>query len=68
MIFTNSTTNYTNIETQKSGQKPASKCIRYVYEIQAICRALQALYSPQRCELIEKKNKKKKKKKKKKKH
>ena len=37
------------------GQKPASKCIRLVYEIQVICRALQALYSPQRCELMKKK-------------
>ena len=52
MIYTNSTTNYTNIDTQKSVQKPASKCIRLVYEILAICRALQALYTPQRCELM----------------
>ena len=34
------------------GQKPASKCIRLVYEILVICRALQALYTPQRCELM----------------
>ena len=34
------------------GQKPASKCIRFVYEILVICRALQALYTPQRCELM----------------
>ena len=27
-------------------QKPASKCIRLVYEILVICRALQALYTP----------------------
>ena len=33
-------------------QKPASKCIRLVYEILVICRALQALYTPQRCELM----------------
>ena len=45
------------------GQKPASKCIRLVYEILVICRALQALYTPQRCELMKKKKKKKKKKK-----
>ena len=32
--------------------KPASKCIRLVYEILVICRALQALYTPQRCELM----------------
>ena len=34
------------------GQKPASKCIRLVYEILVRCRALQALYTPQRCELM----------------
>ena len=34
------------------GQKPASKCIRLVYEILVIYRALQALYTPQRCELM----------------
>ena len=34
------------------GQKPASKCIRLVYEILVICRALLALYTPQRCELM----------------
>ena len=34
------------------GQKPASKCIKLVYEILVICRALQALYTPQRCELM----------------
>ena len=34
------------------GQKPASKCIRLVYEILVRCRALQALYTPQRCELV----------------
>ena len=34
------------------GQKPASKCIRLVFEILVICRALQALYTPQRCELM----------------
>ena len=34
------------------GQKPASKCIRLVYEILVICRALQALYTPQGCELM----------------
>ena len=39
------------------GQKPASKCIRLVYEILVICRALQALYTPQRCELVKTKNK-----------
>ena len=39
------------------GQKPASKCIRLVYEILVICRALQALYTPQRCELMKKKKK-----------
>ena len=37
------------------GQKPASKCIRLVYEILVICRALQALYTPQQCELMKKK-------------
>ena len=37
------------------GQKPASKCIRLVYEILVICRALQALYTPQRCELMKRK-------------
>ena len=37
------------------GQKPASKCIRLVYEILVRCRALQALYTPQRCELMKKK-------------
>ena len=42
--------------SQCRGQKPASKCIRLVYEIQVICRALQALYTPQRCELIKKNN------------
>ena len=36
------------------GQKPASKCIRLVYEILVICRALQALYTSQRCELMKK--------------
>ena len=36
------------------GQKPASKCIGLVYEILVICRALQALYTPQRCELMKK--------------
>ena len=50
-------------DTQKSVRcaedwNPPQKCIRFVYEIQVICRALQALYSPQRCELI-KKNKRK---------
>ena len=39
------------------GQKPASKCIRLVYEILVICRALQALYTPQRCDLMKKKKK-----------
>ena len=34
------------------GQKPASKCIRLVYEMLVRCRALQALYTPQRCELM----------------
>ena len=34
------------------GQKPASKCIRLVYEILVRCRALQALYTPRRCELM----------------
>ena len=34
------------------GQKSASKCIRLVYEIMVICKALQALYTPQRCELM----------------
>ena len=43
------------------GQKPASKCIRLVYETLVICRELQALYTPQRCELMKKKKKKKKK-------
>ena len=38
------------------GQKPASKCIRLVYEILVICRVLQALYTPQRCELMKKNN------------
>ena len=33
-------------------QKPASKCIRLVYEILVRRRALQALYMPQRCELM----------------
>ena len=37
------------------GQKTASKCIRLVYEILVICRALQALYTPRRCELMKKK-------------
>ena len=41
------------------GQKPVSKCIRLVYEILVICRALQALYTPQQCELMKKKQKKK---------
>ena len=51
------------------GQKPASKCIRLVYEILVICRALQALYTPQRCELMKtKKTKTKKKQQKKKKN
>ena len=36
-------------------RNPPQKCIRLVYEIQVICRALQAPYSPQRCELIKKK-------------
>ena len=35
-------------------RNPPQKCIRLVYEIRVICRALQALYSPQRCELIKK--------------
>ena len=39
------------------GQKPASKYIGLVYEILVIFRALQALYMPQRCELIKKKKK-----------
>ena len=63
MIYTNSTTNYTNIDTQKisslrcaEDRNPSQKCIRLVYEIQVICRALQALYSPQRCELMKKNN------------
>ena len=34
------------------GQKPASKCIRLVYEILVRRRALQALYTPQRRELM----------------
>ena len=34
------------------GQKPPSKCFRLVYEILVICRALQALYTPQWCELM----------------
>ena len=34
------------------GQKPASKCIKLVYEILVRCRALQALYTPQRSELM----------------
>ena len=41
------------------GQKPASKCNRLVYEILVICRVLQALFTPQRCELMKKKEKKK---------
>ena len=55
MIYTNSTTNYTNIDTQKSVHFAVSRtetCIRLVYEILVICRALQALYTPQRCELM----------------
>ena len=36
------------------GQKPPQKCIRLIYEIQVICKALQALYSPQRCDLMKK--------------
>ena len=61
MIYTNSTTNYTNIDTQKSVHFAVSrtetrlKCIRLVYEILVICRVLQALYTPQRCELINQK-------------
>ena len=58
-VYTNSTTNETNIDTQKNkltslcrGQKTGSKCIRLVFEILVICRALQALYTPQRCELM----------------
>ena len=44
---------YTKISSLRCrGQKPASKCIRLVYEILVRCRALQALYTPQRCELM----------------
>ena len=55
MIYTNSTTNY--IDTQKSvhfavSRTETSKCIRLVYEKLVRCRALQALYTPQRCELM----------------
>ena len=59
MIYTNSTTNYTNIDTQKSVHFAVSRtetrlkmhqtCIRNTGHI---CRALQALYTPQRCELM----------------
>ena len=38
-------------------QKPTFKSIRLAYEILVICRSLQALYTPQRCELMKKKNK-----------
>ena len=72
-IYTNSTTNYKNIDTQKSVHFAVSRtetrlkmhqtCI---YEILVICRALQALYTPQRCELMKTKKQQKKKKKKKK--
>ena len=41
------------------GQKPASKCIRLVYEILVIYRALQALYTLQRCEPMKTTTKKK---------
>ena len=56
---------YTKISSLRCAEdwNPPQKCIRHVYKIQAICRALQALYSPQRCDLIKKKKKKKKKKK-----
>ena len=74
MIYTNSTTNYTNIDTKKSvrcaeDRNPPQNASD-VYEILVICRASQALYTPQRCELMRKnkQNKKQQKKKKKKKN
>ena len=60
MIYTNSTTNYTNIDTQKSVHFAVSRTetrlkMHQTYnEILVICRALQALYTPQRCELMKK--------------
>ena len=64
---------YTKISSLRCAEdgNPPQKCIRLVYEMQVIYRALQALYSPQRCELIKKTHthtKKKQNKKKKKKH
>ena len=46
MIYANSTTNYTNIDTQKSVHFAVLRTNT------VICRALQALYTPQRCELM----------------
>ena len=47
---------YTKISSLHCAEdrNPPQKCIRHIYKIQAMCRALQALYSPQRCELIKK--------------
>ena len=49
---------YTKISSLRCGEdrNPPQKCIRLVYGIQVICRALQTLYSPQRCELMKKNN------------
>ena len=62
MIYTNSTTNYRNVDTQKlvhfavSRTETRLKMHGLVYEILVICRASKALYTPQRCELIKKNN------------
>ena len=47
---------YTRISSLRCAEdrNPLKKCIRLVYEMQVICRALQALYSSRRCELMKK--------------
>ena len=47
---------YTKISSLRCAEdrNPLQKCIRLVYEIQVICRTLQALYSTQLCELMKK--------------
>ena len=61
MIFTNSTTNNTNIDTQRSVHFAVPRVETRLTNasdlyMKYICRALQALFSPQKCELIKKNN------------
>ena len=52
---------YTKISSLRcvEDRNPPQNASEIVYEILVICRALQALYTPQRCELMKKKTKQK---------